>query len=124
MIFPDAWPAACPPHDAVDAEGEVFRIVGHDPPVCEDMASHFETGRLQKAPACLRCGLSVFREVRDAAHQRSLLPKLGKYIVRATLTTEHGKTKLTTGKQPTHTTWWAYEGVNRPSLFSVIPEEG
>ena len=67
---------------------------------------------------------SVFREIRDAVHQRQLLPKLGNWIAQATFLPEHGKTKLTEGWQPSHTTWWAYEGVNRASLFSVVREEG
>jgi hypothetical protein len=108
----------------VDADGEVFRLVNNDPPAMVDVASHAETGRLPKAPACLRCGLSVFRELRDAIHQRLLLPKLGRLIARAMLKAEHGKTRLTTGRQPTHTTWWAYESVNRAALFSVLTEEG
>jgi hypothetical protein len=124
MNFPDSWPTDCPPQDAVDAQGEVFRIVNTDPPIAQDLASHFETGRLLKAPACLRCGLSVFREVRDAVHQRMLLPKLGRWIAKGTLESEHGKTKLTASKLPTHTTWWAFDGVNRAALFAVVREEG
>ena len=122
--FPADWPIDCPPGDAVDAAGVVFRIVKHAPPLGEDLASHQESGRLLKAPACLRCGLSVFREIRDAVHQRQLIPKLGNLIAQARLQAEHGKTKLTEGKQPTHTTWWTYEGVHRASLFSVLGEEG
>jgi len=124
LQFPSDWPNGCPPDDAVDAAGEVFRAVKHEPPGDEDFASHHETGKLPKAPACLRCGLSVFREIRDAVHQRQLIPKLGSLIAQATLQADHGKTKLTKGKQPTHTTWWPYEGVNRASLFSVVTEEG
>ena len=123
MKFPVDWPTNCPPPDAVDADGHVFRLVKHDPPQAEDTASHLETGRLPKAPPCLRCGLSVFREIRDAVHQRQLLPKLGSLIAQATLLAEHGKTKLTMGSQPSHTTWWAYQGVNRASLFTVIRKE-
>ena len=124
MKFPDSWPTNCPPPEATDANGAVFRLVKHDPPQASDTASHWEAGKLPKAPACLRCGLSVFREIRDAVHQRQLLPKLGNWIAQATLLPEHGKTKLTEGRQPSHTTWWAYEGVNRASLFSVVREEG
>lgn len=124
LTFPSSWPADCPPQDAVDAAGDVFRIVDNDPPITDDLASHWETGKLPKAPPCLRCGLSVFREVRDAVHQRMLIPKLGRWIAKGTLRVEHGKTKLTTGRQPTHTTWWAYDGVNRATLFTVVPEEG
>jgi hypothetical protein len=50
----------------------VFRLVHEDPPDASDFATHAETGRLPKAPACLRCGLSVFREKRDAEHQGEL----------------------------------------------------
>lgn len=124
MTFPNTWPEDCPPRDALDAEGETYRIVKNNPPSPSDLASHFETGKLLKAPPCLRCGLSVFRELREAMHQRLLLPKLGAMIARATLVASHGKTKLTEGRQPTHTTWWAYEHVNRASLFSVVKEEG
>ena len=48
MTFPANWPSDCPPRDAVDAAGLVFR---------------------------------------------------------------------------THTTWWAFEGVNRTELFAVVREE-
>ena len=124
MNFPANWPNDCPPQDAIDADGDVYRIVDNNPPVLADLATHLETGRLPKALPCMRSGLSVFREIRDAAHQRQLIPKLGRWIAKGTLKTEQGKTKLTTGKQPTHTTWWAYEGVNRAELFAVVSEEG
>lgn len=124
MRFPDNWPENCPPEDADDAAGIVYRIVKNVPPLPEDLATHFETNRLRNAPACLRCGLSVFREVRDVVHQRLLLPKLGEFIASADLKPEHGKAKLTPGTQPTHTTWWAYEGVQRANLFVVMATEG
>lgn len=123
MNFPANWPEDCPPRDALDAEGDVFRIVNHDPPITEDVATHFETGRLPKAPQCLRCGLSVFRDVRDAIHQRLLMPKLGRFIAGARLKAEHGRTKLTSGQQPTHTTLWTYDEINRTIVFAVVREE-
>ncbi len=27
MKLPDMWPADCPPADAIDADGDVFRVV-------------------------------------------------------------------------------------------------
>jgi hypothetical protein len=123
LKFPSDWPGDCPPQDAVDADGIVYRIVNNNPPQDKDLECHFESGRLPKAPPCLRCGLSVFRDLTDAAHQRHLLPKLGKWIAQATLAANHGKAKLTNGKQPSHTTWWAYDGVKRASLFAVVREE-
>ena len=112
-----------PTSDAEEASGGVYRIVRDDSPAAADFATHWETGRLPKAPSCLRRGLSVFRDVREARHQRCLFPKLGGLIARAMLTSDHGLTKLTHGSLPTHTTWWAYEGVHRASLFAVVDEE-
>jgi hypothetical protein len=31
-MFPQPWPDACPPADAVDADGIVYRLVKDDPP--------------------------------------------------------------------------------------------
>lgn len=122
--FPSGWAVGRPPADAIDARGDVFRLVHHVPPSVEDLATHHETGRLPRADPCLRCGLSVFRTVRDAAHQRQLFQRLGNHIAKATLAPDHGMAKPTRGQQPTHTTWWVYEGVDRAALFTVIAEEG
>jgi hypothetical protein len=122
MNFPTYWQDDCPPADAIDAAGKVYRVVKADPPTLDDFATHFETGRLPKASACLRCGLSVFREVQDAIHLKKLFPKIGKWVAEGDLYPSHGKTKLTSGKQPTHTTWWVYENVDRRQPFSVIEE--
>ncbi len=122
MTFPDDWPKGCPPDEAEDAYGEVFRIVRDYPPSNSDMMSHHETGRLPKAPPCLRCGLSVFLVEEDAVNQQQLLPKLGKRIANATLNATHGKISLTPGQQPTHTTWWPCTIVDRAALFVVAKE--
>jgi hypothetical protein len=120
LEFPSDWPDDCPPADAVDAEGCVYRIVKHDVPKDEDFQSHHETGRLRNAHPCLRCGLSVFRDIQDAIHQKQLFPKLGEWIARGALKAEHGMTKVTPTRLPTHTTWWPYSGVQRKSLFAVV----
>ena len=124
QAFPAGWPPGCPPDDAVDAGGVAFRIVNNDPPAAGDFVTHWESGRMRQAPECLRCGLSVFLEMGDALHQRRLLPKLGRLTARGTLGADHGKTKLTTGRQPTHTTWWPYRDVDCASLFTIAREEG
>ena len=122
MTFPNDWPSGCPSANTPDAVGKVFRVVKGDPVGGEDMLSHHETGKLPKADPCLRCGLSVFRELDDALNQQKLLPKLGNRIATAMLQTAHGKAFLTKGQQPTHTTWWSYEGVQRAALFTVVLE--
>lgn len=123
MKFPTIWPPDCPPEDAVPAAGRVFRLVHGNPPHSADFITHFESGRLPKAPSCLRAGLSLFRELQDAVHQRLLFPRLGELIAQAVLKEADGKTKLTEGRLPSHTAWWSYEGVVRESLFSIATEE-
>lgn len=122
MSFPTDWPHGCPADEVPDAEGVVFRITKANPVSASCMESHHETGRLPRADPCLRCGLSVFREIEDAINQQSLLPKLGKMIAQGDLLAEHGKACFTKGQQPTHTTWWPYEGVDRAAQFVVVRE--
>jgi len=122
MNFPDSWPSDCPPQDAVDAEGDVFRIVNNDQPTADDFLTSFETGAFPNRLACLRCGLSVHRIRADAIHTKTKYPKLENRIAKGTLAKECGKTKRT--GQASHTTWWVYEGVNRASIFALIAEEG
>ena len=119
--FPDTWPSDCPPRDAFDAEGTVFRIVGHNPPAPEDFLTNFETGAFPSRPACLRCGLSVHRILSDAIHTKTKYPRLGIRIARGMLTSGCGKTKQT--GQASHTTWWVYEGLNRAGIFACVAEE-
>jgi hypothetical protein len=61
----------------------------------------------------------VFLTLDDAVHQQEVFPALGDRVAMATLEPRHGKTKLTPGKQPTHTTWWPYVGVQRAERFAV-----
>lgn len=100
----------------------MFRISKEKPVTAACMKSHYETGKLPKADPCLRCGLSVFREIEDAINQQGLMPKLGNKIAKAELLAEHGKAVPTKGQQPSHTTWWPCDGVDRASLFCVIQE--
>jgi hypothetical protein len=120
--FPTDWPTDCPPRDAVSASGHVFRIVKQAPPAADDFVTHHEAGTYRKAPPCLRAGLSVFRTLDDAVHQRELFPALGEHIARGSLAAHHGKTKLTQGRQPSHTTWWPHVAVTRAAGFSVVRE--
>ena len=117
MSFPADWPEGCPPDDAEDANGEVFRIVKSDPPTAADFQSYHEMGMARGYP-CRRCGLSVFRSRSDAEHASRAFRNLGKVITEGMLLPEHGKTKQT--GRPSHTTWWPYEGVHRVSLFVVV----
>ncbi len=121
MNYAKECPQDCPPVDAVDVQGEIFRIVRHCPPTHCDFQTHAETGKALTAGgkrACLRFGLSVFNRLDDAAHQRELFPALGQDIATAMLSAQHGKAQAT-GKPP-HQTWWPYESINRAALFSCV----
>ena len=122
MTFPEDWPSDCPSADTPDATGEIFRIVKGNPVTAADLRSHHESGKLPKANPCLRCGLSVFLELGDALHQQQLLPQLGNKIAQARLEPMHGKARPTPGRQPTHTTWWPYQEVDRAVIFTVVQE--
>jgi hypothetical protein len=120
MSFADDWPENCPPTDAEEAAGMVYRLAHGNPMLASDVQTHHETGKLPNAPACPRCGLSVFRTKEDAEHQYRAYPKLGDFVACGELRSEHGVTKLTQGKQPTHTTWWSFEGVARAEVFISV----
>lgn len=116
----------CPPNDAEAASGDVYRCAKNNPPHTEDMKTHEESGRLPDADPCLRRALSVFRKQADAEHQLRLFRRWRKrYILRATLTAQHGLVKLTSGKQPTHTSWWPDAALtldSRAALFTAVAE--
>lgn len=117
MQFPKNWPPDCPPAEAQDAQGEYFRVASNNPPGVDDFKSYAELGKLPKADPCKRVGLSLLRKFDDAIHQTELFPKHGKLIFRGDLNSSHGKTLLTKGTLPTHTTWWPFEGIDRATPF-------
>jgi hypothetical protein len=124
MPFPTTWPQDCPPADAEPANGVVFRLVRNNPPAASDFLSYAEEGKCPRRDPCLRCGLSVYRTLEDTvakhAELRERFPDIdfGQHVASATLSPEHGKTKQTFA--PTHTTWWACEGVGRCELFVLL----
>jgi hypothetical protein len=117
MTFASYLPNGCPPAKAEPASGIVYRLVKRNPPTVADFLTHHETEKLPGADPCLRCGLSVFRAKLDAIHQRNSYPKLGEYVAEGTLQTRHGVAMLTSGRQPSHMTWWPFEGIDRSEPF-------
>lgn len=121
--FPSDWPEDCPPANAPDADGDIYRLVRRNPPSDTDFLTFHELGKAPKAPPCLRCGLSVLPTLRDAQHQRALFPRLGAHIAAARLTHSHGKLLHTPSQNnEAHTTWWPYMGLQRGQLFAVVEE--
>lgn len=62
--FPDWFVPDCPPGDADEATGTIYRFVSSNPGGPRDFQSYHETGERLNAPPCQRCGLSVFRRLR------------------------------------------------------------
>lgn len=120
MNFPEHWPPHCPPDDAQDAQGVYFRVVADNLPTADSFKSYAELGLATAAHPCKRLGLSVLRTLDDAIHQTRLFPKHGRYVCRADLAPEHGKTLATRGTLPTHTTWWPFLSVDRVAPFAHV----
>jgi hypothetical protein len=118
--FPTDWPTDCPPFDAAAPTGEHIRIVRRAIPTADDFRSHRELGKLPKAPACLRAGLSMFRSVAEAERMALLFPVLGDFVARGQLDAQYGRSMLTTGREPSHTTVWPFVQTDRAAPFGTV----
>lgn len=116
----------CPPAGAAAVDGDVYRCCKSIPPSDRDMQTNEESGRLLEADPCLRRALSVFRSEADAQHQLRLFRRWRRrFVAKAALDGGHGRSMLTSGQQPTHTSWWPAESLNpaaRAALFVLVCE--
>lgn len=132
MAWPNIFPTDCPFAGAVEAKGDIFRLVDSDPAKEVDLMSNRQLNPKKSympdaTVECMACGLSVFRaqDMIEAslARLRSTAPaKFGaKKIAKAVLTTSLGEIALTEGRQKGHHTWWLPDGVGPPfAMFKVI----
>ena len=124
--YPEWYVENCPPADALNVEGTIYRFVESFPTIANDFLSYHEMGQRPNGKRCERCGLSVFHSIDDIRNSlRHLLKaypgkQYGDKIVRRELSVSDGKTKKT-GKIGHHT-WWAYEGVTRHELFELVEQ--
>jgi hypothetical protein len=122
--FPAWFVPDCPPADAVDASGTIYRFVAINSSDEREFRSYHETGQLPNGPPCERCGLSVFRKLEDVRrmlrHLWSRYPgnDYGPHVVKRELSTADGKIKPTRGHG--HHTWWAYDHVTRHAAFEYV----
>ena len=123
--FPEWFPQGCPPADAEDASGTIYRFVRRGNPIePQEFLSYHETGEAPNGSPCERCGLSVFRKIEDLRrtlrHLWRNYPRrtYGSHVVKRELSASDGKIKPTRG--PGHHTWWAYEGVERHASFEFV----
>jgi hypothetical protein len=123
LRFPEWFPSDCPPPEASDAGGVVFRFAKRNPVAALDFLSHHELGLAPKAKPCSRAGLSVYRTIalarRKLRQLRERFPaRFGAHIAEGSLAAEHGKI-MQEGADPDHHEWWAYEGFERHALFRI-----
>lgn len=86
------WPARCPPSNAEDASGMMYRVCKEPPPSQRDFQGHQELGKRSSSDPCMRYGLSVFRDLAEARHLKVLFPQLGSMVFRGELTPEQANT--------------------------------
>lgn len=105
--FAKNCPETCPPPEAVDVNGDVYRFVRSDPPAHTDMRSWQDEGRNPgQGDPCGRCGLSVLTRLEDVAVARKAIPGFRKRLVaKATLRPEHGRI-CETGNHRWHYDLW------------------
>ncbi|HVV77155.1 MAG TPA: hypothetical protein VHC43_14075 [Mycobacteriales bacterium] len=109
--WPDSFPEGCPPGDAVEAVGQMYRLVDSSPPSSSDFASHAEqlaAGTIKKrrwADDCAAAGVSVYSDVTAVETVRLSAGPLRKKMVAIGDLSGSGVMKQT-GATPSHHTWW------------------
>lgn len=129
MAWSTFFPEGCPPEDAADASGAVFRLVDD-----RDLTSGAFRVHVDMYPQhhvnddphryCEACGLSVFRSKDGANQLRKIARRFrNSLLATATLSPEHGKLKHTPRTPDcTHYTWWHPISCQPHLLFRIIDE--
>lgn len=120
-LWPPHFPDGCPPPDATDTSGTLYRFVKTDPPTDADMASWLELG-IGKGSNCKRAALSCYRSKRHLEQVRSTAPRRRfDKIAQIELASHHGKMKEDDGPD-THCSLWLYRKYlqDAPRLFVVV----
>lgn len=103
--WPDFFPENCPPEDAGDVDGAVYRFVKKKDPRPADFVSHLERGLRPEMPECLRAGLSCSIDLEHMKQVKESVPYRKRQTIAAcSMKPEHGKIKQTL-KPPHHTLW-------------------
>lgn len=108
--WPTHFPMNCPPQDAVETTGKVYRLISKDGPKDFDFKSHYEREPLagRTGSECLARGLSVLRSYQDCEALTTAIPALRKKIVAmASFENGAGLIKETPSRNCAgHCTWW------------------
>lgn len=121
--WPSFFPPQCPPSEAKDAFGEVYRLVNTNPPSVSDFESWAEKHPKKWMGDCEASGLSVFTTKSDALRMIRRVPGMlapGKLIASANLSPAAGKLLHTPRDGNSHHTWWAPAGFAHTASFEVV----
>lgn len=133
LEWPDGYPPGCPPPDAVDAAGEVYRVVNADPPTAEDFRpwraeNPLSPGEKDKPSAW---GTSVFGDLSDALQILAMKSRVkgvsSWHVALGTLKAEFGKMSQPSGpkaRRPSHRDWWIPKDVDPSPAFAVVKGTG
>ena len=125
MSWPSHYPAdCCPPDDAEVARGPLYRFV----PVNDGVVPKAFTCDLHNphsnhtdADPCERAGLSVYRNQKTAEDALAFSPYLRK---KKKIAVWQGPGPVgvfkPTGPRPGHYTWWAPDGTQYVTMFSLV----
>lgn len=117
--FAPQMPQDCPPNDAVPAAGTVYSCARQHPFSDNEFRTAHERNWKPEADECLRCGLSVCTDIRDAREIKKRFRRVFKYIGVAALNAAHGVIKKTPGQVASHHTLWRFETVEFHLIFQL-----
>jgi hypothetical protein len=126
--WPDHYPDKCPPDNANQPSGDIFRFTNRTNPKYKDFMSYYE---LQPngdwgGKACQSRGISVFTSVEDSIAAAAIVPALKKkHLSKAELPPNSGVIATTPpDNSRNHNTLWPLINAEDLSiLFSPVAEE-
>jgi hypothetical protein len=126
-IWPSHFPAQCPPAQAAEVSGSIYRFINGRAPLSKDFLSHYERdpGKEWGNTECNARGLSVLRSIEDCAQMRKGVPAMRKKrIAVGTLSGGVGLiAKTPSNTCEGHCTWWRSGPPEEIcGLFAAVPE--
>lgn len=120
FMWPEHYPNTCPPLNATDAGGNVYRFLLGSNTVSDDFLSYYLLG---KADNCQSRGLSVYTSFSGVEEARKAIPAFrNKKCARANLSgSAHGKVLHTPSQKcAQHYTWWLPESLDPMGITWTI----
>lgn len=107
--WPNHFPLQCPPPEATELSGQIFRFINGPAPVDWDFLSHYERRPAGEwGDACKARGISVVRTYEDCQIMRAGVPALRKKrLAVASIESSVGLiSNSPSGTCQGHCTWW------------------